>query len=62
MCAGVFKEAILSTHEFVGDERGHEIDGGQFLARRLPEARFEDRGHARQPQLPVALGTQRPLT
>jgi hypothetical protein len=46
------EQPVLSAAEFVGDERGDEIDGRHLVGLRLPQPRVEDRGHAGQPQLP----------
>ena len=46
------EEPVLAAEEFVGDERGDEIDGRHLLGLRLPQAGFEDGGHAGQAELP----------
>ena len=46
------EQPVLSALEFVGDERGDEIDGRHLFGLRLAQAGFEDGGHAGEPQLP----------
>jgi hypothetical protein len=46
------EQAVLSSTEFVGHERRHEIEGRRLLGLRLAEPRFQNGGHAREPQLP----------
>src|SRR5204862_1412818 len=43
------EETVLSPAEFVGDERGHEVDGCHLLGLRLPQPGLEGGGHAGQP-------------
>ena len=46
------EQPVLSAVQFVGHERGHEVDGRHLLGLGLAQAGFEDGGHAREPQLP----------
>ena len=45
------EQAVLPPAEFVGDERGHEIDGRHLLGLRLAQPGVEDGGHAGEAQL-----------
>ena len=45
------EEAVLTADEFVGDERGDEIERRQPLGLGLAEAGFERRGHAGEAEL-----------
>ena len=45
------EESVLAADEFVGDERGDEIERGQALGLGLAEAGFEGHGHAGETQL-----------
>ena len=46
------EQAVLAPAEFIGDERGHEIDGDHLLRLGLSQARLQDGRYARQSQLP----------
>jgi hypothetical protein len=46
------EQSVLAALELVGDERGDEIDGRQFLGLRLAQARVEDGGHTGEAELP----------
>ena len=45
------EQAILPAPEFVSHERRHEVERRHLFGLRLPEPRFQDGGHAGQPQL-----------
>jgi hypothetical protein len=44
-------EPVLPADELIADQSRDEIEGGLFLRLRLPQARLEPIGHAREPQL-----------
>src|SRR5688500_9718384 len=45
------EEAVLPAAEFVGDERRYQVEGRHLLGLRLSEPRFQDSGHAGEPEL-----------
>ncbi len=45
------EQTVLPPAEFVGHKRRHEIEGRHLLGLRLSEPRFQDGGHAREPEL-----------
>ena len=45
------QEPVLAPLQFVGDERGDEIERRQPFGLRVAEPRFEDVGHPGEPEL-----------
>ena len=45
------EEAVLPTQELVGHQHRDQIDRRELLGLGMPQARFEDRGHAGQTEL-----------
>lgn len=46
------KQPVLPALQLVADERGHEIERGQFFRLRVAEAGLEDVRHPREAQFP----------
>jgi hypothetical protein len=46
------EQTVLAAPQFVGDERGDEVDGRELFCLRLAQPGFEDGRHARESELP----------